>query len=164
MCLVRHNRPVCNLTSIVRLDVTYPSVERNPATLPSANRETTSPMCRKLVAPKISPIPTNLSMLTANLDLYRRGRAIVTHDFLFVRAKQEEEPLSQSISLSSSSSLGYSPEASTTCLETGTNYRRQRRQIISSLLSENSPDVFTFFTSAICLYKTPDSFLLFSLR
>ncbi len=39
---------------------TYPSVERNPETLPSAKRETQSPMWRKLVAPRISPIFTYL--------------------------------------------------------------------------------------------------------
>ena len=34
----------------------YPSVDRNPETLPSAQSEMISPMCKKLVAPRISPI------------------------------------------------------------------------------------------------------------
>ena len=45
-----------NLLFMMHIYVTYPSVDRNPATLPSAKSDTMSPMWRKLVVPKSSPI------------------------------------------------------------------------------------------------------------
>ena len=45
----------------------YPNVDRNPETFPSAKRETQSPKWRKLVAPRISPILQVFNLTTEDV-------------------------------------------------------------------------------------------------
>lgn len=52
----------------------HPSVERNPETLPSAKSDTQSPMWRKLVAPKISPMSKGLSVSWVLRCMWKRAQ------------------------------------------------------------------------------------------
>ena len=63
------------LTIIYSSFSSYPNVDRNPETFPSAKRETQSPRWRKDVAPRISPILPVFSLTTegvhSHLSLFR---------------------------------------------------------------------------------------------